>query len=655
MNNTTRCFVLSLFSGFLGITLFAQPAVKTTFMSQNFESCSMPSGWRSSSVPSGCNNSWQVGTPSSTSSTYFQISSNGSSCIAVINDDGDSGSCDRSNGDTLFSPAVIISGSRTVMLYLQYYYYDGTYQGDQEDFKLLVSRDSGRTWQVAYDFPKMTQTWDDVILPLNAYLNSSLDDTLMLAFVYYDGGGWLYGAAVDNILLYEPYELEAGLDKLFVPEYVSPGALAPILVTLRNYGSTPISSIILKAHLHKSNANNSTTLTFNTPLQSGRDTIVSLNGLVSTSGVINEVETITITIDSVNGVYPDSFTDNNSLKKTFFVVNELFHRKALCEDFTNSSCGPCAAFNPIFTAFVKSARDTVAPIMYHVWWPQQNDPMYVFDSMNVRTRVSFYNVMGVPAPFTNGEEGFSPSLARYYYLLRSPLELSLHTYYTDSSMTQVEVTVVIKNGNNDMNKFMQYMNITSPKVYVAIGEEAVTYSSPPGTNGEKYFPWVMRTMLPSANGTTYNIPQGNNDSFSISFTYQIDTSVIDRDSVYAIAWIQDANSKYVINALDMPASFKQPGQSDTTTSVHSPYGSSASFHMYITEDKLLIRALHEMTEAQSIFVILPDGKKITTLHTGPINKGFHTIPLNSLSPGYFFIVFEYETGKYHVIPYNKLQ
>ena len=69
------------------------------------------------------------------------------------------------------------------------------------------------------------------------------------------------------------------------------------------------------------------------------------------------------------------------------------------EEFTQASCPPCAVTNPGFNALLDANSDKIVSIKYQTSWPGF-DPMNLHNPTQVQTRVTYYNVTGVP----NAEE-----------------------------------------------------------------------------------------------------------------------------------------------------------------------------------------------------------------------------------------------------------
>lgn len=86
-------------------------------------------------------------------------------------------------------------------------------------------------------------------------------------------------------------------------------------------------------------------------------------------------------------------------------------RKVLIEEATNTSCGPCAAQNPSFQAFIRNNFSDVIPLIYHAWWPGGNDPMYLENTAMNTARIKYYGIdqQGVPEVRVNGKMALPPT------------------------------------------------------------------------------------------------------------------------------------------------------------------------------------------------------------------------------------------------------
>ena len=69
-------------------------------------------------------------------------------------------------------------------------------------------------------------------------------------------------------------------------------------------------------------------------------------------------------------------------------------RLVLAEEFTQASCGPCAAANPTFNALLQANPTKITAIKYQTNWPGV-DPMNTQTQTWVGPRVSRYNAIAL--------------------------------------------------------------------------------------------------------------------------------------------------------------------------------------------------------------------------------------------------------------------
>lgn len=225
-------------------------------------------------------------------------------------------------------------------------------------------------------------------------------------------------------------------------------------------------------------------------------------------------------------------------------------RKVLIEEATNTSCGPCAVQNPTFEAFIRNNFSDVIPLIYHAWWPGENDPMYQENTAMNRARILYYGIdqQGVPKVRVNGKMALPPTggwdegaagdtLAiknevDKYRGTNSPITLQVAETRSGSQST-VSVTVSTT------------QSLVGKKLRVAVVEYYISYPTPPGTNGEKEFFWTARTMLPDANGTTLDLNAGSNRTYTFNYSIK---STWAASQIYVVAFVQDDQTKEVLQA-----------------------------------------------------------------------------------------------------------
>ena len=95
----------------------------------------------------------------------------------------------------------------------------------------------------------------------------------------------------------------------------------------------------------------------------------------------------------------------------------------------------------------------------------------------------------------------------------------------------------------------------------------IEYSSPPGSNGERDFPNVMRKMLPSASGTSVSAMEAG-ATMTYDFDYAMD-AVWNADEIYVIAFLQNEDTREIVNSgssIDWKVSYVSLGEATTQVS-----------------------------------------------------------------------------------------
>ena len=223
--------LLAVFAALIGLTSIGQ----TTIYSEDFEGASLPAGW--GQTTSTTDGGWKFGNSGVQSSQYFTVPTHTN--VAGTNDDGCN--CDKSN-DLLFTDTIDLTGfTGTTILKFETFYFGGTYQGATEIATIEVSTDGGASFTVEKTLTG-AENWYEEVIDLSNYTGNSI----VLAFRYNDGGGWLFGWAIDDIEVYQPVALDAELTENSIPNYFDiDNAPLSIAGTFTNLGGTTITDIEL--------------------------------------------------------------------------------------------------------------------------------------------------------------------------------------------------------------------------------------------------------------------------------------------------------------------------------------------------------------------------------------------------------------------------
>lgn len=219
-------------------------------------------------------------------------------------------------------------------------------------------------------------------------------------------------------------------------------------------------------------------------------------------------------------------------------------KKVLFEEFTNASCGPCAANNPALKSFIESKGDTIVPVMYHTNFPGF-DPMHNANPSQVEERRTGYYSDVNAVPWLKGDGDMFPDIWPF------TLTNFNTAFDTRKSVTPLlTITVSDQRIPGDSVRSIVTINIPQPlppgnyKLRVMAVENVIEYASPPGSNGERIFENVFRKGFPDMQGTPVQFAAGN---YEFIFKYKIEPDWQDT-SIHTIAFVQnDAAGKEVLN------------------------------------------------------------------------------------------------------------
>lgn len=213
---------------------------------------------------------------------------------------------------------------------------------------------------------------------------------------------------------------------------------------------------------------------------------------------------------------------------------------AMFEHFTQASCGPCAQQNPGFQSSILDPNPgTVRHIAYHTSWPGY-DPMYNLNPTQSDDRVNYYTVTGVPDIFLEGNlkesspGGFVQQDVDDVVAATSPIKITVKDV---DNGTSHDVTITVTSVGTPPTGNL--------KLRTAIIERNVNYASPPGNNGEKYFPNVFRKMLPSSAGDAI-VLAAQGESVVFNYTYDENTAW-NMDEIALISFVQNESTKEIYN------------------------------------------------------------------------------------------------------------
>lgn len=536
----------------LGRISFAQ-----TILSADFES-GQPAGWTITS--NATDGGWKFGTNTQLQSTYFPIAAH--THMAASNDDNCD--CDKSV-DYLITPVMDFSSYSYVFMSFDYYFFNAFY-GAQEVATIEASTDGGATWAVVSTLAG-SNPWSTLTVNLSAYAGQS---NVQIAFHYNDGGGWLYGWALDNVSVYVPV---AGTDisvttlligKVDPAPYFSPfstyftGKPLNLYVVVKNEGTVPITSF---------------DLSWSDGVNTYNETVSGINIDVLSSYTFNPSQdyttlagshTITFSVSNVNGGATELSTTNNSGTAAVNGVTANPDKKYLVEEATGTWCGWCTRGIVYMDYMRELYPDQFVGIAVHNTQNLPNDPMTV-DPYDAGV-TSFPGFAGFPSVITDRSDLIDPS----------ELEANFISHIVEAPAVKVSAQVILDPNTNKLQvtvtgDFLQ--NLSGDYRFNAIIVEDSAHGTTSGWaqhnyyagggNGPMggfenlndpvpasamYFDQVGRVLLGDFDGTAGSLPSTITSGNSYSYIYQYTVpSTINVNHMWVAVMVLNNSTGEVVN------------------------------------------------------------------------------------------------------------
>lgn len=429
----------------------------------------------------------------------------------------------NSVGVTRFiSPVVDLTGVSVLTLKFDHYYDDYSGAGP---ILGVATRSGGGDWTSVWDINPSTD-----LGPETKFIEITGSDVGASDFqfcIYLDGNMYnLDYYYLDNIQLYTPYNLDAELSGISTPSFI--GEPTEVTGMLTNYGLTEITSLGLSWQINDGEVTQTTFDAVSIPTNGTYDFV--LDGLIDLP--IGGYD-LNVWIHSVNGIEDDN-DENNSLTKPISVLSHTVAKKPLLEEFTSSTCAPCASFNTTFVPWTEQHEDDIVLVKYQMDWPGVGDPYYTEEG---GVRRAFYGVSYVPDLFGNGS--------------RVATSVSAVQSFFDGAIN--EMAFVSANGTHNIDgtnievtaNILPFANISNANVYIVVFENVTVNNT--GSNGETEFHHVMMKMLPDANGTTIDLV--DREPISITESYDMSGTFVEEMNDLGVAIIVQANDGYVYQAV----------------------------------------------------------------------------------------------------------
>lgn len=337
----------------------------------------------------------------------------------------------------------------------------------------------------------------------------------------------------DDITVLNPLPLDAAMGSVGVPVlFVGNKAVTGKFV---NVGDAAISTI--KVNWMKEGGDVHTTPFTGLNVITGSEyAFTCTDSLIGAPGVFD----LMVWVSDVNGATADDNPANDTMVKNLSVPEHLVFRRPTYEEFTSSTCGPCASFNSsTFNPFIAAHGEEITLVKYQMNWPQNTqfpngDPYYTAEG---GVRQAYYNVNAVPDLYVDGKacgtnsnavnNAFNTSKATMTYLeIDSKHEIQGNKVFIDCDI-------------------IPYANYSGVTLQIAVIEKKTTQNV--ATNGETEFHNVMMKMVPDATGTPLTLT--GNQVFNLQYTVDMaGTNVEEMTDLMVAIFVQENSTKAILNS-----------------------------------------------------------------------------------------------------------
>jgi hypothetical protein len=420
------------------------------------------------------------------------------------------------------SPTLDLTGHTSIKLNFWHMYDDFTGAGPKVG---VATRSNGGAWNIVWEInPTSNVPSTQVDLTIN---NSDVGSSTFQFCFYVTGNFYnLDYWYLDNILVYNPLNLDAGITGITTPLYI--GGPSPVTGQIMNFGTSTINSAEINWQLDAG------------PVFSSSFTGLSLPSLgtydfTSTDLISTTIGTHTLTawVNKVNGDVDDD-QGNDTLSKDINKVSHVVPNKPLFEEFTSSTCSPCAAFNTTFVPWCQSHDDSITLVKYQMNWPSPGDPYYTAEG---GVRRDYYGCNFVPDLYLGGSQ-----IATDVGAVQAGFEQAL----LKSGLVQIASSHTITGTTINVNTtVLPFANFPDVRIYIIVFEYVTTGNV--GSNGETEFHHVMMKMIPDGYGTTASLV----DRVPFTITQSVDlssTNVEEYNDLGVAILVQDYSSKQVFQS-----------------------------------------------------------------------------------------------------------
>ncbi len=232
-----------------------------------------------------------------------------------------------------------------------------------------------------------------------------------------------------------------------------------------------------------------------------------------------------------------SIRKDETIVENFILVNNNLDKIVLLEAFTNSGCDSCNSTNEIFQWLIDKYPQKLFIINYPTFYPNPNDPMNLEVREDVNQRMAYYNILYIPSFAIDGTKIHSfDSFVDEQLKSETKLEITV----IDSLIQGDGITIDVFIDVYDLDG-IDFSNLV---LRIALIEKNINYETPPGTNGQKEFNYILRGMIPDYKGISLSgITKLGRAKFA---EYKLLNPRWEKDQLSVIAFVQNELTKEVL-------------------------------------------------------------------------------------------------------------
>jgi hypothetical protein len=431
------------------------------------------------------------------------------------------------NGSMRFiSPATNTSGLTQVIIQFKHMF--DHVDGNNVAFALAIETraSSSGTWHEVWT---KSATTDIAAETVTALVNNSDVGSGAFQFCLKVTGSsqnfkdWFF----DDILLLDPLTNDAGMASIGVPVmFVTNQVVSGKIV---NVGETAINSI--NVNWMMDGATHTTAITGLNVATGAEYAYTCTDSVIATPGVYD----LKVWVSNLNGsATPDDNPANDTMVKNISVPTHLVYRRPMYEEFTSSTCAPCASFNAsTFNPFIAAHGNEITLVKYQMNWPGVGDPYYTAEG---GVRRAYYGVNAVPDLYVDGKVCATNTngVNNAFNTSKSTL-----TYLEIQSSHEIQGNNVIIDCN-----ILPYANYSGVTVQIAVIERKTTQNVM--SNGETEFHNVMMKMVPDATGSLVTLTA--DQAYNLKYTVDMTGTNVEEMSDLMVAIFVQASNKEILNS-----------------------------------------------------------------------------------------------------------